>query len=1346
MWGLVKRTKLNNYLPATLPVSGGEAARGGVGSTLMGRRLMDRRNSLNTDSVNTNSVKNTVKNNSNNSTLSRRTRRAAALLCAALAGLMALGRGAAAQEPQALSPPSPTPYQSPLFHSGGSDPVVPLASPFGLIDPALLNPLYNQLQGTPTELVAGTGANANSFYPVQIPSYLLGNYSPSQPPIGAGLYYPNHLADGSIFSWQAPFDYLALSTGMVQVDDSAAAPVAAVGATPGTSGFVYTPAGNWQQQTTGAAAGTATGGEYLRLPPNTDGSAVWTLVATTAGSFSVYFHIPDQVEDSNGLVEPRSTQVTYQIAVTGANAMTSTATVSQTEANSLQFLAGPFLMAVGDTVTVTLLRDNFHNANTETVIAPATTGSYLIADSMTLQTAIGDVRCAPAAINAAAYPNDFLRAKYWGIFVPTTAGSTVPAVAGTIATQNSLPDTTGGAAPGGTNLYFYGDPNQTRNDAGTLDGPTATGPGATPHKRLIRQLVYFGRQDPTFSTGNTVDDSASPPTAISSGFAPGGFSQPGNDPTGTATNGEYRTASPVTSGNAPTATWTLIAPNGGQYYVTVNLPQTPPNVTQNRIPDARYFVRLNGVLLPTQPVNGFVISQAQSGVVTLPTGGITMNKGDVVTVSLPAITAQTPPGNYTVVADSVRIATSGNGTGAIYCVDGFTGGVVWRFQTPGGLNGPSAAVFSSPLVTKINVLVTPATATTPAVYANKLVVIVGDENGMVYCLDAIGNGDGTSNSNAIDPNSSLPIYIPQPAYGATPPLQVDAAGYTPHVGTTGAYWIYRPDPNRPKIVTGTGIGTVRRDQQGNALLDPNSDLPVPAAFSTASPNVFIDPNVSTVPDAATGALASNAKVYIGNSNGVLYALDGLGVPIDGTSLTTYDSGTGSGDRFNASYDLRVDPTVFPAVATDGIIPTPQPLWWFTLRGADPDSTTNTSSADIESAPSIHTTTTVTSATVTNGVTTYTYAYTPTVYIGSAHEMEATSNIGRVYALDGILGPSGNNGTSFPGAQPNPVAANYTGPGSYNYNINQRPQTSATDTADWSFPDAYDTTKGGRSTSSSKLPRPALGNITGSPVVFTDTHQAATSTTRTRIYFAANVGLEVPYTATVGTSPSARPDDTETGRIWAVNLDGTGIPAGGNTIWSFPLANDPNNAAFDRTPEPSPPIGSFLRATPAMGFVQFPSLITNGDGSNFTQGDSVVADVKGQSIPMLYVGTRGVIDTALYAIDIHGTTDLQSLIYRQISPDGSIFQSSPVLITNNSTAGGNGGGVYIVGGNTLYDFGATPISNPIAGQTAPLIRENNAYTGFGPISPPAIAAAETTDLLTATQLTTFTTATTFQTGR
>ena len=561
----------------------------------------------------------------------------------------------------------------------------------------------------------------------------------------------------------------------------------------------------------------------------------------------------------------------------------------------------------------------------------------------------------------------------------------------------------------------------------------------------------------------------------------------------------------------------------------------------------------------------------------------------------------------------------------------------------------------------------------------------------------------------------------------------------------GVYWIYRPDASQPKYVTGANIGKVKP-------VDATQDLPVPAAFSTASPNIFVDPTVNTgvattanpTPAAPT---ESNSIIYIGNSNGVLYALDGLGAPINGTTVGTDGTSAAAfaatGDTFNVSQDLQVGTAVR--------IPSAQPLWWFSLRGVDPNSADNASSADIESAPAVHVSVSATATPVPPALT-RTTTYVPTVYIGSAHEMEATSNVGRLYALNGLYGPSGNNGLLDPTKQPNPALANYTGPGAASYNILQRPQTNLADTADWSFPDALGKDKYGVGKSSNGKARPALGNITGSPVVFTNIDENTANTNadgslrQTRIYIAANSGYE---STTATPVPVARPDDTTTGRIWAVNLDGsvgtTTNSGTGGSVWAFPLANDPNNAGLDDTPEPSLPIGSFLRGTPAIGFVQFPATILNGDGSSYDPIDAVhtggIANgTAGASVPMLYVGTRGVNDTALYALDIDGDetpdnegtatgTDTRT-IYRTASPDGSIFQSSVALVTNASSAGGNGGAIYAVAGNTLFDYGATPITNPFSGEAYPLIRENAALVGYGPISSPAIAGADTTDLSTA----------------
>jgi len=1297
------------------------------------RNVNDNVNNSANNNVNNSVSTNNVKYDSLNLILSRRTRRAAAMLCAVLAGL-GLARGAAAQGtlpagPLPASPTAPTPYQSPLFHNGGAQDPAP-AGLFPFLD--------SRLQGTPTGLTAGG-------VPTQIPSFLLGAYDPTQPPgaitgVGNG-YYPEHFADGqdpNIFSWEAPFSYLPHAAGIQTEDDNDTA--VPTSGPPATAGFTAT--SGWQKVTgdgnggsiASAAAGTATNGEYLRLSAGKNGtndSAVWQLVEPLAGSYTVNVNLPNDLgpvspdpnnpDPNTNLTEPRSTDVTYLITVRDANGaitFSGNATISQTEANADQFLAGPFQIVAGGSVTVTLKRDSTTGLNYD-----PKNFYYLVADSMSLQVARGDVQSTPTAINIESYPNDFKLLQYWGITTP--ASSPTPPIVGATAALNAPPDGTV-AAP----VLRYGDLAKT--DA----------------RHLIRQLVYFGRREPVLTRSVTLDDSQT------------GFSNPGNSAAVkdvSATNGEYRRygvspGSYIAGSTRPVAVWTLTTPtavSANGYFIAVHVPRIPLagqplNPSENRLGRTTYTVTdfATGALI-SGPVT---INQKTFGtdlIVTLPTGALPLAPGQKINVNLFNVlgantTPQAPP-TY-VVADSVSL-TTGNGQGAIYCVDGFTGGVVWRYETPNSPSAGSAPVYSSPIVAKINVLVKPAGPgnTPPAVYANKLVVIVGDNNGFVYCLDAMGNGDGTSNANALDANGQA-IYAAQPPYGTTAPV-FDPAN--PHVGTTSGYWIYRPDPNLPKNVT---TGQVRRDARGNVFLDPSRDLPVPAAFNTASPTIFVDPSVTTTPD-TNGLLPTNATVFVGNSNGVLYALDALGVPTGGDTQAAFEA---SGDKFNASLDVRrsaghfkfladsttLDPRFDPA---DGFAPTPQPKWWFTLRGVDPNSPDNPSFADIESAPALSISSTVT-VVATNGNT---YAYTPTVYIGSAHEMEATSNVGRLYALNGLFGPAGNNGASDP-------TTTAGGPGSVNYNVGQRPQISNADTADWSFPDAYDrtgtgTTSRNKGQSSDKKARPALGNVTGSPVVFTNatnfngvTHET-NAARQTRIYFAANSGLE---TTTAGKIAATRPDEAQGGRLWAVNQDGSvGTTTNSNTgVWAYPAANDPNIVANDTKVEPSEPMGSFLHATPAMGFVQFPKTIQYNGTTNYTHADAVQNDIKGNSVPMLYVATRGDSDSALYAIDVDGSSDGERVIYREGSPDGSIFQSSPILITNASTLGGNGGAVFVTGGSTFYDYSATPISNPFTGQGFPLIRLNKTYTTFGPFSSPAVAATETTALLTAVELSDYTAAT------
>ena len=1301
---------------------------------------------------------------SNSKNFSQLTRRTAALLCAALAGL-SLGRGAAAQVvgPLTHSPAFPSPYQSPLFHSGGAvDPSTLGIPPF----------LYGQLQGTPT----GSVTVGTTTIQTQIPSFLLGSYDPTKPPTGALNYYPEHFADGDNppTNWAAPFVYSSPSAGTVSADDSDLAfnpPGPTV-----SSGFTQT--GGWQQVTPALsnAAGTATNGEYLRVSSNsTNEVATWQLFESIAGSYAVYFNLPNDVPDVNGNTEIRSNQVTYAITVRDVNGLvtsTGNAIASQTESNSKQFLAGPFQVQTNGTVTVTLTCNKSSGINYN-----ANTPYYIVADSMMLAKANGDVQSTPTAINYDSYPNDFKRIQYWGSYIQPTASVTSPPSQA----DGIIPDTTGGLTPSATPLLYYGDPTKPKNEFAAPDP-----------RRRIRQVVYFGRIEPVFNRSVTIDDSGL-------GFGGGGalISSP------SATNGEYRTnAAAVGPGlGSVIGNWSLNAPNPTgatptNYFVSVHLPATPTGET--RIGSAAYVVTRNGVPgFPTKNYGPVRISQVTGSVdvtVTLPTGPIPLAPGQQVVVGLYNKTVDNAPikAGSVIVSDSVTLSTPPT-RGAIYCVDGFTGGVIWRYETPSSVNGPSASVYSSPSVAKIHVLVAPADRVhnLPAVYADKLVVVVGDNNGLVYCLDAMGNGDGTSNSKVQDQDGQ-PIYIQQPPYvpidpttgqpatvdpttgNAIPPLlKPGDPGYAPHVGTTSVYWIYRPNANLPKQVTGTGatVGKIK-------AVDTTSDVPVPAAFNTASATIYVDPNKSAinVPNAngiiplpADNSAPSNAIVYVGNTNGVLYALDATGSGIDGQDLDSYNNSgdlaqtnpslRNPGDKFNASLDLRQDPTVFPAQPTDSIVPTPQPLWWFSLRGQNPNASDVTTFADIESAPALYVAKTVVPVDATHPTG---FDYAPTVYIGSAHEMESGSNVGRLYALNGLYGPSGDKGLDDPrNIDPkviSPPASAYGGPGAFDYNVAPRPTLPTVggviDTTDWSFPDAYGTQP--KAINSSQKARPALGNVSGSPVVFTNaadfngiTHES-NAALQTRIYFAANTGLEVPAGSANGTSPAARPSDTLTGRIWAVNLDGSvgtttnsgaAVNASGSNVWSFPLANDPNNAAKDTVAEPNAPIGSFLHATPAIGYVQFPAQSDNaftGAGASGPYTDVLHnggTGVFGQSVPMLYVGTRGANDSGLYYIDIDGDATLgnpgttRRLIYRQKSPNQTIFQCSPALITNPSSANGNGGSVFITSGNSFFDFSATPLSNFDTNENFRLVRENQEYFGMGPISSPIVAACDVSDLNT-----------------
>jgi hypothetical protein len=690
--------------------------------------------------------------------------------------------------------------------------------------------------------------------------------------------------------------------------------------------------------------------------------------------------------------------------------------------------------------------------------------------------------------------------------------------------------------------------------------------------------------------------------------------------------------------------------------------------------------------------------------------------------------------------------------GAIYCVDGQNGEVVWRYQTPyieetnngtvvtsNGLpvqSQPSREVFSTPVVARINVEIPKytkgETAAPTFVHTTKLVVIVGDNNGMVYCLDAVGARDGTSNSGAVSVYNQ-PLFAPQApldagmTFNPTGVQDTDAAGggTKPHVGNTVAYWIYRPDPNSLKAANGGG------------KVDATSNLPVPGSFGTASPVIFVNPDptiskntvgVTSTFETDDPTLTSDATVYLGNSNGVLYALD------------THGGVLSDGETYNGSLHI-FDATSPNPLTGSTVTPTTEINWWLPLNGSKTsdtsDATTGGGYESIVSTPAIFAV-----APPVAPVTTTSIAASRYIYVTSADDAD---NEGRLYAVQ-------VSGFGAAETKPKDISGNTLTPGATDYNEKA--------VSLWEFPNRYVRTP--VTVPGQDKIREALGSITGSPVVFTDPNNNATGNPLPRVYFAACSGLEYPDTT--------RPTIDETGRIWAVEAKT------GKTAWAYPDALDPNVTAQTATiggqavstANPPPiPLGAFRDSTPAIGMVQFPATIVQannnlGAPTYYTHTDGVYpggvtfsgtettngGTDAGPIVPMLYVGSAGdgigQQGPRFYGLDLDGRTDAERQIFEDNdvpdnvvtpglpSPAGS-FETSPVLITNATatnpppvTGAGNGGSLFVASGATLYQISATPITSRDPAATQPIFNPEGIVTGLGALTTPAVSGYINTD--------------------
>ncbi|WP_301002228.1 hypothetical protein [Capsulimonas corticalis] len=1119
------------------------------------------------------------------------TRRSSWLRAAATLGALTLASvPALAQSPTGTSPNTPTPFSWPQFHSGGADTE---NSTF---------PDYGQLQGTPTGLFTIPTPNTGYPFPsgtqvwTQYPSFLLGTYSTTSP----RNFIPNTFNTRNIAFWYAPFAYAnALSAIIAYAAASNTTTWTAGGAT------AWGPANDPANPTTPFYLT----GNTVGAPASGTTTGTWTLSlsATQAGNYSIVAHIPVvSAANSGGMTTDARYTIHYANEPNGVDVVVSK---SQAAGGSITLLSPVFLTA-SQNVTVTI--DNYSAA-----VAAGGGSKNIFAGSMSLQSASG----ATLTVDE----NNIHNSAPTEVFTPTPIGAWnqvsgttgVPATASNNEYLRALVTAAPSTAtaqwefvPSQTGLYnlSFHIPNSDNSDIST--------PGKEYRVTDAHYVVKVG--------GVTVADVRKSQTDSNGDEALAGpFSVTAGQPVDVILSNDTSTASAGLAGQTYVVADTMSLTDTN----AATVDGTPVAVNATDFPDivnAKYQGVLAGSLATIDPVLR---------------GGTD-----------PA----TPPDHlirqlvYFGRTESSVVNGSIKSTGYVYCVDGLTGGVVWRYTLPAIDTANSAvttntAIHSTPAVARFNVLTNTksfddaAILTTPGVTADKLCVVVCDDGGRVFCLDAVGNADGQT----IDPTAVFDPYNPA----------------TKHIGTTKAYWIFRPDQNLVQQIN-ANTGAVTPGNAGVDKFDPTRHMFAPLAFNNASPTIAKD-------------TSDNATIYIGNSNGVLYALDATGVPAYGLL---------GGNTIDVSPYLGSVRLLDPDLTTPGktvrdYTYTCNPLWWFSVSG-----TAAGAGAQIESAPSVQYTNNARTARM--------------IYFGSSHELGGTSNYGRVYAL--------------PDTGPTPVGTNSSTPATKGYN---------TSTSKWQFPNALE--------DSSHTTRPALGDISGSPVVFTGPTTSGTAA-GTSIYFAANMGSEVPLGTTLTSATIPTRDTTGNyGRIWCIDTNGV-------KRWAYPDATDPNSATL--AVEPTIPIGGFKHATPAMGIVEYPGpgKVTYSGGGIYSHPDAVHPDISGNRIPMLYVGTFGDIDSAMYAIDVEGQNDTERGIYRLASPNGSVFQSSPALITNanlTTPAGydGFGGMVYCTAGDLLYQFSATPISNPSTTETHALIGVDAIFGNCGPVSSPSLAAADVTSL-------------------
>jgi hypothetical protein len=624
-------------------------------------------------------------------------------------------------------------------------------------------------------------------------------------------------------------------------------------------------------------------------------------------------------------------------------------------------------------------------------------------------------------------------------------------------------------------------------------------------------------------------------------------------------------------------------------------------------------------------------------------------------------------------------------------------------------------------------------------------------------VDEFGN---TYTCVGVDQTTASPGFVSLEAVGTGQTIFDFAASLpqTPAGFATGRNTVVL-DNTTTSGVTGAVVVADAIELSFTAGADANSNLIAPLAFQTCSPTVHTTLLSSTsgtataTPSTATSPSGNNikydtysAKIYIGNTNGVLYALDASG-NADGA------------DVFQR--DFSDDPSM----------PSPSVDWWFNVGATSVDSfgeiedQSGVISQAIAGAPAYYHNpnppagvgTTDTNSNAPNAFDEILFS----TYSPGTDSSDVGDNQGNLYSVN-AQGPIGDYGAGpIPDKEPDYRYA----AGTSGYNLSPIPL--------FSFPDAYGTPHypNGQALTPTlpvydhlmtSLVPPAngvvppanpLGDAAGSPAIFGGITIANPAG-------GGSIGLpeEAYFTANDPTPDGEMPTE---GRVWGVNLTSGTVDKEqtkdqfGNIIRTFvypyidpdtlagedPGIFDPNIIAdgdvtsvtnFFETQdtvnnyntlqfgpfstEPVEVANSNLvyevSSSPAVGIVHTIPASAGTLTDTLIGGDGYSAQYGGNpydiDVPMLYTGD---LFGVLHSINLAGQTDISRFI-QDSTLDGSAIISTPALLANGNgpniglTTGNNAGGVL---------FATTESGALWESEAFPFI-ENNLFSSTGVADP------------------------------